>query len=767
MKGRKLLALVLSGALTLGLAAPALAAEMTAEEATTAQANTPEPTIESAEADQALLAVTAKVKLALELDTDAYQDFQGWSTEDVLLGRRWNLEWVGDGADLSVVADDSGKVYSFNRYESAAAEPNFIYGGKLNIPRLPEDKSQAALATAQSFLDRVLDAKVESVTLESSNLPSLQQTSYRYSGMIKLNDLPSPITCSVTVRASDLAVTRFSRSDQYGGYVGGVPGVSTHYTEAHARAQLATTISMKAEYVLDAKTKVAVLRYLPVSGDEYYVDGVTGKLVNLSQLYKQLWSAERGGATSANKYALTEEAMADMASPTAGLTQAERDGAALLHGAMAKEDLDKILKNAWPEMGLGEYTLASAAYSVREKTPAGAEKEYDVTCRLTYAQDKGQLIRNKTVTVDAKTGAVQNLFSSRSYRGEGEDTYHINYIVGMGQTKAEAAMKVLSGSRADKLALAETVNAQESKGWEHLYTYQQSLRGYFYPGNYYTVGIDATDGTLSRLNFSYDDDVILQIPDKVVDASVAQRAYLAALEAPYGYLEVPVAVSQVPGDIMPLLKEAGYSYVSSLKTGYTLSQPKGSYVSGVDAETGQAVIDTFDADRPAPLAYNDLEGHWVKNAAEALAVFGVGLRSDSLEPGKTMTQLDMVALLASVDGYSFDSATATAEEVDWLYRYAYTLGLLTPETRDETKVITRGEMVKLILDGAGYQRVAALPGIFRCDFADAASLEGATLGYAALAQGLGLVNGGSSAAYAPDRDITRAEAIAMLYQYMK
>ena len=767
MKGRKLLACGLIAALCLGLAAPALAAEMTPEQATMADANTAQATIEASQADQALLAVTAKVKLALSLDTEGYLDFQGWSDEDVLLGTRWHLEWVGDGSNLSVVADDNGKIYSYNRYEAAAEENAVWYStGKLTIPRLPTDKSQDALATARSFLGRVLEGDLESVTLDDSGVPSLQQTSYRYTGTIFLNGLTSPITCSVTVRASDLAVTRFSRSDLYSGYVGELPGAFTYYTEAQARALLGSTITMKAEYVLNPGTKVAVLRYLPVSGDQYYVDGATGKLVNLTELYKQLWSAERGGASSANKYAVTEEAMADLAAPTAGLTQAERDGAAILAGAMSKEDLDKVLKNTWPEMGLGDYTLSSASYGVVKKEGV-QEKDYDVTCRLTYSREQGQLIRNKTVTVDAKTGAVQNLYSNRFYRGEGEDTFNTNFTVGLGQNKADAALKVLAGTRTDKVALADSVNALEAKSWENLYTYQQASRGYFYPGNYYTIGVDATDGTISRINFYFDDDVILQLPDKVIDSSAAARAYLAAMEVPYGYLEVPVAVSQIPGDIMPLLKEAGYSYITTLKTGYTLSQPQGAYVSGVDAETGEAVIDTFGADTRAPLAYDDLAGHWVKNAAEALAVFGVGLRVDSLEPDRALNQRDMVALLASVDGYTYDPATATAEEIDWLYRYGYTLGLVTPETRDEAKVITRGEMVKLILDGAGYERVASLPGIFRCDFSDADSLEGATLGYAALAQGLGLVNGGSSAAYAPAREITRAEAIAMLYQYMK
>ncbi len=63
--------------------------------------------------------------------------------------------------------------------------------------------------------------------------------------------------------------------------------------------------------------------------------------------------------------------------------------------------------------------------------------------------------------------------------------------------------------------------------------------------------------------------------------------------------------------------------------------------------------------------------------------------------------------------------------------------------------------------------MAVLPGIYRCDFADSAAIPAQELGYAALAQGLGLVKGGADGAYAAGRSITRAEAVAMVYQYMK
>ena len=82
-------------------------------------------------------------------------------------------------------------------------------------------------------------------------------------------------------------------------------------------------------------------------------------------------------------------------------------------------------------------------------------------------------------------------------------------------------------------------------------------------------------------------------------------------------------------------------------------------------------------------------------------------------------------------------------------------------------VLTRSQAVKLLLDSLGYGRVARIPGIFRCDFADAGSIPAADMGYAALAQGLGVVSGDSEGNYAAARPATRCEGAVMLWQYMK
>lgn len=762
MKGRTVLKRALAAAVSLCLTVPALAA--------------PAPT-DAGGSDQALMAVTAKVKTTLGLDTEVFTDFQGYADEDVLLGKRWNLEWSGDGVGLSITADDSGKIYSYYRSDSVSDVPVMEtrnFGGKLNIPRLPEDKSQAAYDTAKGFVGKVLEAPVETLDMENTYSPSLQQDTYRYSGKILLNGLQSPIDCSVSVRASDLTVIRFWRGDQGAGYLNGVGPVVNNTTAGQARSLLQSTLKFEAQYVLDDEGKTAHVRYVPLVRDDYYVDGQTGQLVNLTELRQKLWAT--GGSGSANRFDVMMDAAAPEASmknEDAGLTQAEKDGAAILEKALSKDELSKAVQAAWPEFGLGAYTLSNASYSIAQKDlPQGQEptaEDYDITCRLTYGKQENQVLRNKYVTVDAKTGAVKSLWSRRYFQGEGEEKLNYTTTLSAAQPKAEAVLKTFAGEHFSVLALAASTDAQEPDrhDWQHTFTFQHKAGDWFYPGNSYTVGVDATDGTVSTLEGSFDAEVKLVVPKSIVSPTEAAAAYAAAMDLPFAYLEVPVSISLAGSEVMPLLKEAGYSYVMALKTGYTLTQPEKGYVRGVDAESGKAIVDTY-TDRPDnAITYDDLDGHWVKSAAEELAVFDVGLRGGSLKPGDTLTQLDMISLLMSVEGYSYDPGSATKDDTDWLYDRAYSLGLVTPETRNETKAVTRGELVKLILDAAGYGRVAALPGIFRCDYADAAYISAAELGYAALAQGLGLVKGGADGAFASSRTITRAEAVAMLYQYMK
>lgn len=750
MKLKKMVSLALAAALTVSLGlggAPALAAGAD---------------------DAALQSVTLKVKDLLGLDTELYTDFSGTSSEDALTGRRWTLEWSGDGISLSIRADDAGKIYSYTKNSSLpeAVEPVFYGGSRFNIPKLPTGDSSLALKAAQGFLDRVLTPDLETAELTDDSQASLRQSQFRFSTGILLNGEPSPIECSVTVRASDNEVIRFWRSDEHSGYAGTIPSPNTQVSEAQARRNLRSTLELSAYYVRDEGSATAQVRYVPQSIDDFYVDGKTGELVNLTELRQKLWSQDDSFDRLYNS-----SLKADMVAPEesmggATLSPAEIEGAAKLAGAMDKEALDKAVQNAWPEIGLDKYTLASATYSVEELDPVGdAEKgETSVKCRLVYGLKLGDAVARKYVTVDAKTGELLSLSGYRPYQEGTRPTV----LYGNALTAANKILESFAGKHFSHLELYNpaTPNDFDDKTTQYSFVYAQKEHGYFFPENQYYVTVDAVDGTISQLVRGYDDTVELIDPQTVITPAQATEIYEAALELRYGYLAVPISIDLTEPEIYARLKDSLYSYVNTLKPGFVLEQPD-RRVYGVYAATGEVAQAPEAAPIETGVSYDDVAGTWIEKAANTLAKYGVGFVGGSLRRTDELTQVDMIALLCTLDGYQVDVSTAGKEEIDYLYQHAYMLGLVTPETRDEDKTITRGELVKLILDSDGYGKIAALSGIFRCGFSDADAIPEADYGYAALAQGLGLVRGGSDKAYAAGRTANRGEAIAMLYQYMK
>lgn len=712
-------------------------------------------------ADQELRDITAKVKAALDLDTEVFTDFSGWSDEDVANGKRWNLEWSGDGVFLSILAGADGKIYNYNYSESASeTEPYYVRNG-LTIPLLPEDKTQSAYQAALNFTAKVVTLDGESVALENDVNPSLTATTYRFQGEIQVNGLSTPIGCSVTVRASDLKITRFRRDDAYSEYVGTPNATSTKITEEAARRMLRSTLELEARYVLGEDGVTARVMYVPTGGDEYYVDGATGELVNLTELQTRMW------LKNSNRYfGITEDSAASDMAAGKPLSKAELEGAAKLAGAKEKEELDRMLKNTWPEIGLTNYTLSSFSYNVGKTDEETGETP--VTASMTYSRQAGEEMIYKYLRLDAKSGKLENLYTHRGSMRNSESTvkYSYNTSLSAAQTTAEQVLQIFAGKNYSALGLKTTQDGRNGKTWEHTFRFEQEKGGYFYPDNNYVVGIDTADGTLTQLSGAFDEAVVLSEPKGyVLTLQQAKEAYEGALTAKFAYVGVPVNVTQ--GEYYSKeLKELGYEYRVALRCGWGLTQGE-KRVRMVDAQTGEALYDESE-DFDWGVHYADLEGHWVKTAADALGRYGVGLYTENLVPEKALTQLELVALLSSVEGYCFnlEEVKTNAEEQNELYNAGYRLGLVTPETRQPEKVITRGELVKVLLDAAGYQEIAALSGIFKTQFADQEQIPAGELGYAALAQGLGLVNGGSGKLYAGERTATRSEAVAMLYQYM-
>ena len=457
---KKLLALLLSAALLCGTALPALA--------------------DSETADARLTQVTQAVKSALDLDTTAYTDFHGDSTEDAL-APVWYLTWTGDAGSLSIEALEDGTViyYSLSEYIET---PEPLTGSAL--PAFPAVDNDAATAAAQSFLDKVLDKGVESAELELTRSPDLNGGDYRFSADILLNGLPSPLSLSLTVRAEDLEVIRFSRDVLANSCLGGIPSAVPAASEAEAAALLRATLDLRLEYVLsDDDPTRAVLRYLPEYGHDFYVDAATGELIDLTELESGMFQNGMG-AGAANDTAES----APSASPEGGaLTAAEQAGIQKLEGVQSKETLDAGLRSV-TEYGLTDYELVGASYTLLE---GGEDTEDRVTCALQYSRSAGDGVWRRTFTVDARTGAVESLYS----RGPWNEERKPALTAAEAQAKAEAFLKAYYPDHAGHLALYNSSTDSVAEGYPfYSFTFARQENGYFFPEHSYTVGIDANYG---------------------------------------------------------------------------------------------------------------------------------------------------------------------------------------------------------------------------------------------------------------------------------
>ena len=725
---KKLLSLLLSVLLLTGAALPAAAAE-------------------EADADAKLAEITQSVKDTLSLDTDGYSYFEG-NYSDQELASLWDLYWDGESGSLSVTALEDGTITSYYLYDNEvdSASPQ-------GLPTFPQGDPGSAMAAAQAFLDKVLVQGTESVVLEDPGEPtSLNSTTFRFSGTILLNGLPSPLSYSLTVRASDNQVTRFWRDAPGTMFLGDIPGADAKATPAEAAAALKSTLSLRLEYILpDGDSTQAVLCYLPNAGHEFYVDAGSGELVDLTALEEKMFRSPAMGGAAAD----TGDATAESAEN--GLSAAEQAGIAQMEGVLSAQALDSALR-AVTEYGLAGYELISSRFSMGQVEEDG---EAPVTCYLRYSRSADEEVYSRSFTVDARTGEVQYL---SSYIPWDEDDRAV-LTRAEAQAKAEAFLKARFADHAAHLALYETPDQEADPADEEeavsafSFRFARQENGYFFPDQYYTVQVDATDGSVCGLSYYYDEAVTFDLPADILSAEAALDAWMDTYTVTLGYLLVPEELSG-SDPVSQRLEQMGLEAYYHLKLGYGLERED--VLRGIDAESGEPVGYAWQSE-DSGLTYSDIAGTWAEADVQRLAQFNIGYAGGVFQHTKELTQWDLVCLLYSLDLYPLDPAAATEAERDSAYAAAYRMGALSPAERDDGVVLTRSQLLRCLLDAAGYGSVARLEGIFTCSYADRASIPAGELGYAALAQGLGLISGtynGTAAA-------TRGQAAAMLCRLME
>lgn len=687
--------------------------------------------------EQRLNQVAQTVKQILQID-NTYTSFSG-DLEESTFRALWSLNWENPNVSLHVTAGENGTIYRYS-YQVNHPNPSTTTSA---IPSFPKLTQEQAKEKAQQFLNQILTAP-ESAELSLTENRSISNGSdYHFDTFLSLYGLPSPIRISVTVDAESGEILRFNRDDQYTIYTGELVDPNVYNLSAHpeiadyACAQLKKTFNLRLQYVLDDSGQRAVLRYVPEPRDEFYVNAETGELVNLTELTKQL--------VGDDDYYATASSGADMESVENGLSPVEQSGIAQMANVLSQETLDQKAR-LWKELGLQNCVLSAGSYRLDAETG-------DVTAYLYYIGDTAFGTFRRTITLDGKTG---NLLSvSGSTWVERDEPEQVN--LEQAQQIAQTFLEKLWPEQASTCMLYQATDAENEYGASaHRFRFAQQVNSYPFPTNSISIAVDVTDGTICSLNRDYYASPTFDCADNLISPQQALDAWFDTYEIQLGYTPVPDVmyaqsseISIYPGEAYPYILELGFSAEQTIEA------------RGIDAKTAQPIV--WES-TPSVLDYPDLEQSWAAKQAKTLASYGIGWLGQSLQPQKQLTQLDLLALLASTNGILVDLSEEGAEEQ--VYEHAYMLGLLSQTEREDTRLITRAELVKILLDNGGYGKAAQIPDIFRCTFADAERIPKMYYGYAAIAQGLGMVSGDEHGNFAAGQVATREEAIAMLYQFM-
>ena len=179
----------------------------------------------------------------------------------------------------------------------------------------------------------------------------------------------------------------------------------------------------------------------------------------------------------------------------------------------------------------------------------------------------------------------------------------------------------------------------------------------------------------------------------------------------------------------------------------------------LDALTGEPDDKTKSGDYG--FNYDDIDGHWVREAAVKLAEIQIGMKGDKLNPDSAVTEADYLRLIAS-GIYGKYYADYTDEE---LYNSLIREKILKESEKNPDSTITREDAFVYMIRMLNLEKVAKLENIFKIHYLDESQITSGKIGYCAILSGLGVISG-DGGRVRPKDNLTRAEALIMLYRYM-
>lgn len=673
----------------------------------------------------------------------AYTEFSQYSyesTQDDQTSLTWQLDWSdpqGKGR-ISVEADASGMARSYYHYEDRGktsglsdltrAEGKVIAGDFLKkiwpecaaqMREISEFSAAEGLPTADSARVSASGASEMNAVYPSDN--------YFYTYRLYQNDLPvNFVTANVTVDKYSKKVVSFYQN-------GGDPAQYTFEDtsgligEDKASASYIQGIGINVEYFTyyDDKnqTMKAFAAYtLKDLMQRAAIDAKTGEVVKLyTNGYNGLLrsgggTADAGSAIAAQNAALTKEEQAEVDTVAGLLSKAEAEKIArAMPGITSAMTVNySSLQSLYSNKSQYIWSIGFDGGSVSLDAKTGEIREYYLYKERT--DDKSKDLKADEAKKTAE--AFLQKYASQKY-GQSEYVYNPHYF----DLKADG-----KGST----ALIPIQPPYENN--RYVFEYIRQTDGVNVNGNGLNISVDHATGEVSSYSLSWDES--LNFPP--VKIALTKEEAFQKLD---DILDFSLCYA--------LTDENTASLVYDFKTLEDIH---------LDPVTGTRLDWLGQPYKLEVPAYQDIDGHWAKDMILFLAQNGYYIQSEDgyFHPDQNIKQSDFFQYCYSPSMYS---------DREDLYNMLIREGVLTEDEANQSAQVTRQEAAKFTARMLGYDQLAQNGDIFKELSKD--TVESSYKGYVAVALGLKIMNLDSEKSFNGTKPLTNAEAVAIVYNYLK
>lgn len=606
--------------------------------------------------------------------------------------------------DLTVSADDAGHISSYRYYAESEAEKEVFRPRSEYYAAAESFLKKAAPELFSNDDDRIVNKENNSVIRDNTATLSFE----RQIGGIPVvgND------ASVTVKYRDGSYTVISCN------------INWDYKTQTESADHAGAVEAKKYYEvfpLEMVYRKPVRLYFRAGGADGekveliyrfkynqagYVDIYSGEAVkpDNDEIYGRFNAAAKGGGIAS-----AENAAAD-------LTPQEIEE---LNNVADLKPAESIIAGI---NAMNAFGALPAADKYSKRIYKQGEKYFVSMDYSSFNDAKDEIPVGVHITVDGQTGELISLSSYRYYEDD---------ISTDDKEDQEARKKIadfLTANFSDKMSVCD---GPEANIYSNLFgKYPRYVGGIKYVDNYMQATYDTKRGIISNFNQVWDDDVSsFTDPAKAIDTAAAEAR-----------MEEYAPVHKV--------------YVKSGDV-FRLCYASDGADAEIDAVSGEKIKSEYSYDDPEVYSYTDISGHWAESVINSISQYGVGLPGEEFLPDKEITQSELLGMLSMAMGYGL----ADEESLYQMHKDIIRDGEKAPDS-----AVLREDAFVLMIRSMGYEKIAGMD-IFQPGFNDGTDVSPEKSGALAILRGYGIVEG-DAGSVRPKAKLTRAEAAALIYNYL-